>query len=618
MTNQIIDDFITHDDVWQKKEQNHHLLIVLTVIFLIIFGLLVFRAWKLQINMGGYFKDLASGNRLRRVFILPARGLIEDKNGKALAYNEPAYALVISPIDLSKDSKERLSSYDVIKQALNIDIKNDIEQALSQGSEDEINFTIDISQKEALILAEKWSNLKGISIQDSSRRKYVNDVSEILGYIGKIQAEEWPDLKSKNYLLYELIGKSGLETEYQDYLRGQPGAKEVEVDALGKAKRVLANNEPVAGDNLKLTLDYNLQKKAKEILQTKLVENNLTKGSLVALDPKTGGILALVSLPDFDNNVFMNPLAQEEVADILSNPNQPMFNRAIAGAYPSGSTIKPVMAAAALQDGVVNANTTLWCGGSLDVPNQYDPSIVYHYNENVSAGYGYTDVYKALAKSVNVFFYQIGGGYQGFKGLGVKAIDDYMKIFGLGTKTGLDLPGESDGLVPTPDWKQQNQNEPWYLGDTYNLSIGQGNLLVTPLQVARYTMAIANGGMLYTPYLLAGIVDPNGKIIKNFTPTGSKITISAENLQIVRDGMRQCVTDGSCNQLQSLNISSAGKTGTAEDPAHSESTHAWYTGFAPYEDPQIVVTVMLENAGQGYDFAEPVAKDLLAYWQNNR
>jgi len=314
----------------------------------------------------------------------------------------------------------------------------------------------------------------------------------------------------------------------------------------------------------------------------------------------------------------MNPLAQGEVADILSNPNQPMFNRAIAGAYPSGSTIKPVMAAAALQEGVINANTTLWCGGSLDVPNQYDPSIVYHYNENVSAGYGYTDVYKALAKSVNVFFYQIGGGYQSFKGLGVKAIDDYMKTFGLGTKTGLDLTGESDGLVPTPDWKQQNQNEPWYLGDTYNLSIGQGNLLVTPLQVARYTMAIANGGMLYAPHLLAGIIDPNGKIIKNFTPTSSKITISAENLQIIRDGMRQCVTDGSCNQLQSLNISSAGKTGTAEDPAHSESTHAWYTGFAPYEDPQIVVTVMLENAGQGYDFAEPVAKDLLAYWQNNR
>jgi penicillin-binding protein 2 len=612
------DDFTTKDDVWQTKDKNRHLLLKIILVILLIFGLLIFRAFWLQIAQGAYFKDLASGNRLRRIFILPARGAIVDKNNKRLAYNQPAFVLTVSPIDLSADSKNRDAIYATVKQALNLDIKDKVEVALTQGSQDEIDFPIDISQTQALILEEKWSNLNGITISDSYQRQYANDVANIMGYIGNIQADQWPNLQSKNYLLYELVGQAGLESQYQDYLRGQPGAKEAEVDAFGKIKRVLANNEPMAGNNLKLTLDYGLQEKAKQLLQAELQKDHLAKGSLVALNPKTGGVLAMVSLPDYNNNAFVSPNQQQEVSDILTNPDQPMFNRAISGLYPSGSTIKPVMASAGLQAGVINENTNLWCGGSLDVPNQYDPSIIYHYNENISAGYGYTDVKKALAKSVNVFFYQIGGGYQDFKGLGVKAIDDYMNIFGLGQKTGIDLPQESVGLVPTPDWKQKNQNEPWYLGDTYNLSIGQGNLLVTPLQVARYTMAIANGGTLYQPYLLQQLLDPSGKILKNFQPAGTKINISNDNLQIVQEGMRQCVTDGSCNQLQSLNITSAGKTGTAEDPAHSDEPHAWFTGFAPYEDPGIVVTVMAENAGQGYNVAEPVAKDLLTYWQDHR
>ena len=367
-----------------------------------------------------------------------------------------------------------------------------------------------------------------------------------------------------------------------------------------------------------MTLDYNLQKKAKEILFRKLSEKNLKKGSLVALDPKTGGVLAMVSLPDYDNNAFIEPNKQEEAVSYLQDENQPMFNRAAAGVYPSGSTIKPVIAAAALQENIVNENTNLFCGPSLDVPNQYDPEIVYHYNENKASGYGYTDVKKAIASSVNVFFYQIGGGYQDFKGLGANNLKKYMAMFGLGEKTGLDIPNESSGLIPTPQWKQQNQQEPWYLGDTYNLSIGQGNLLVTPLQVARYTMVIANWGTLYEPHFLDKIIDSQGKVIKTYAPTGTKINIDENNLRIVRQGMRQTVTDGSGNQLQSLKITSAAKTGTAEDPAHSDEPHSWFTSFAPYDDPGIVLTVMAENAGEGYDLAEPIAKELLEWWQDNR
>jgi penicillin-binding protein 2 len=338
----------------------------------------------------------------------------------------------------------------------------------------------------------------------------------------------------------------------------------------------------------------------------------------VALDPRTGGVLAMVSLPDYDNNIFVDPSKENQIASVLNSTDQPMFNRAIAGQYPSGSTIKPVVASAALQTGVINENTTLYCGSSIQVPNQYDPSVTYTYNENIAGGYGDTDVKKALAKSVNVFFYQIGGGNPntGFQGLGVENLDEYMKIFGLGAPTGIDLPQESSGLVPTPAWKQQNQDQPWYLGDTYNLSIGQGNLLVTPLQVARYTMALANGGTLYQPHLMDQILDPNGKVITTFKPTGSKVKISDSNLQIVREGMQQCVTAGSCNILQDLNITSAGKTGTAQDSV--DEPESWFTVFAPYDNPKIVLTVMVENAGEGYDIAEPIANQMLQYWQNNQ
>lgn len=612
-----IPDYLSRDDVWQSKDKIRPYTKWIFIFLGITFFLLFFRAWQLQITQGSYFKDLASGNRLRRIFVLAPRGSILDKNGKELAFNQSAFEVVIYPIDLSRDLEEREKVYEEVKQNLNLEIRNDVEKALALGSEDELNFAVDITQPQALILKEKWSKLKGLSIEDRFRRSYVEDLSHILGYVGKIQAEEWANLKDKGYLMFESLGKTGLEFYYQELLRGKMGAKEVEVDAFGKIKKVLAKREPVAGNNLKLTINYALQQKAKEILSRRLQENGNTKGSLVALDPKTGGILAMVSLPDYDNRLFVYPGRSNELADILMSPDQPMFNRAISGTYPSGSTIKPLVATAALQEGIIAPNTNLWCGGSLEVPNQYDPSIVYYFNENISSGYGYTDVYKALAKSVNVFFYQIGGGYKDFKGLGANLLKNYMTMFGLGNQSGIDLPQEAAGLIPTPEWKQKNQNEPWYLGDTYNLSIGQGNILVTPLQIARYIMAIANGGNLYQPHLLSQLLDKNGKVIKNFNPINTKLKVNGNNLQIIKDAMRQCVTSGSCDQLQGLKISSAGKTGTAEDAAHPKDPHSWFAGFAPFEDPEIVLTVMVENGGEGYTLAEPIAKELLEWWQDH-
>ncbi|MDD3773903.1 MAG: penicillin-binding protein 2 [Patescibacteria group bacterium] len=610
-------DYLSRDDVWQSKEKNRPYLKWIFLFLGLAFLLLLYRAWQLQIIQGAYYKDLASGNRLRRIFVLAPRGAILDKNDKELAFNQSSYAVVVSPVDLSRDPQEREKVYQAVSVDLNLDIKGDVEKALEQGSEDELNFAIDITQPQALILKEKWSKLTGVSVEDRFRRNYVADLSHILGYVGKIQAEEWAGLKDKGYLMFESLGKTGLEAYYQDLLRGEMGAKEVEVDAFGKIKKVLATREPKSGNNLKLTLNYALQQKAKEILARRLKDNDKIKGSLVALDPKTGGILAMVSLPDYDNRLFVNPGNSDQLADILMSPDQPMFNRAISGAYPSGSTIKPLIATAGLQEGVIGEYTTVVDDkGYLEIPNQYDPEIVYRFNDNKI--HGNVDVRSAIAQSCNVFFYTVGGGFGEIKGLGANLLNDYMKMFGLGAQSGIDLPGEAAGLIPTPEWKQKNQNEPWYLGDTYNLSIGQGNLLTTPLQIARYTMVIANNGNLYQPHFLNQILDENGKVIKNFTPVNSKLKIDENNLRIVREAMREAVLSGSGNQLQSLKISSAAKTGTAEDATHPEDPHSWFTSFAPYEDPGIVVTVMAENAGEGYDVAEPVAKELLEWWQDNR
>ncbi|MCD6194986.1 penicillin-binding protein 2 [bacterium] len=586
---------------------------VLVFLLLLFFLFLLFRVFHLQIAQSAYFQELASGNRLRRVYIVPPRGLILDRNDKKLAFNEAAFSLVISPLDFSQNPEERRNVYNQIKEELNLDIAQEVEKALDKNIKEEIVFLLDIERTKALILQEKWSLLKGVKIEERFKRKYTAGLSHILGYLGKITDEEWSVYKDKEYLFYEWVGKAGLEKEYQDELRGYPGGKEVEVDALGKIQKILAQKEAQPGANLKLYLDLDLQLKAREILERKLKDLNLKKGVVVALDPKTGGVLAMVSLPDYDNNLFLdhtNSLLQQ----VLTSLDHPLFNRVISGLYPSGSTIKPVVAAAALQEGIVGALSSFLCQGELTVPNQYDPSIVYHYKDWKT--HGIVDVRKAIAVSCNVFFYIVGGGYQDFRGLGAERLTKYFRFFGLGQKSGIDLPQELGGLIPTPDWKEKTKKEPWYLGDTYHLSIGQGDLLVTPLQVARYTMVIANGGWLYQPHLVKEILDAQGKKIKTITPEGEKLPVAESNLEIVREGMRQAVISGSANQLQSLSITSAGKTGTAEDPTGSGEPHSWFTCFAPYEDPRIVVTVMVEHGGEGYKVAEPIAKEILEFWQN--
>jgi penicillin-binding protein 2 len=321
----------------------------------------------------------------------------------------------------------------------------------------------------------------------------------------------------------------------------------------------------------------------------------VTRGALVALDPHDGAVLAAASLPAYDNNIFSGGVSSTVYQTLVQNPDQPLFPRAWAGTYPSGSTVKVVIAAAALAEKLITPHTSFLSTGGIRVGAWFFPDWS-------ASGHGVTDVRRAIAWSVNTFFYTVGGGHGSFSGLGVERLSAWMRKFGLGQKTGVDLPAEAEGFVPSPEWKEKTKGERWFVGDTYNLSIGQGDLLVTPLQVAVYSAAVANGGRKVTPHVAAdtNLADPPR-------------VIEAEVVDVVRLGMRECVATGSCRALSDLPFPVAGKTGTAQ--WHSEKkTHAWFTSFAPFDRPEVVVTVLLEEGGEGSSVAVPVAREVLNAW----
>jgi penicillin-binding protein 2 len=347
-----------------------------------------------------------------------------------------------------------------------------------------------------------------------------------------------------------------------------------------------------------------LQQAAERALQEGIDSARAKRGALVALNPQNGAVYALVSLPAFDNNDFSGGVSSTVYKALLENPDQPLFPRAWAGAYPSGSTVKIVNSVAALVEKIVTTKSTVFSTGGIRVGSWFFPDWK-------PDGHGTVNVRQAIAWSVNTFYYTIGGGYESIAGMGIETMTKWMRVFGLGSRTGIDIPGEGSGFVPSREWKEKTKKEPWYIGDTYNLSIGQGDLLVTPLQVAVYTAAIANGGFLVTPHIVHNIgSDGESQEIK---PDPRRIVDDQSAIETVRLGMRDAVMYGSARALSVLPFAAAGKTGTAQ--WHSEkNTHAWFTSFAPFEQPEIVVTVLIEEGGEGSSFAAPVAKNLLEEW----
>jgi len=588
---------------------------VSAVLIFFMFILAARTAW-LQIVKGSYYYSMAEGNRIRIERVEAQRGIIYDANHKPLVRNVANFLLYFVPADLPADNNELYGIISRTSQILGDQTPADIMEKISKVNRKSLEayqplFIADnIEYEKALKLYLESAGWKGVVLSNKTRRQYdlagSQSMSHILGYTGKISDEELKKAGNE-YLPIDYIGKIGIEYSYEDNLRGANGEKQIEVDALGKEKKILGQTQEQDGNNLVLSVDIDVQKKMEDLLMAALEKNHLTKGVALVMNPNTGEILASVSLPAYDNNDFAKGINAKEYADLIARPDQPLFNRAESGEYPSGSTIKPVMAAAALQEGVINENTSVLSTGGLKVGEWFFPDWK-------AGGHGVTNVKKALAESVNTFFYYIGGGYQDFKGLGLDRIIRYEKLFNLGAPLGVDLAGEANGFLPSAEWKEKVKGEKWYIGDTYHLSIGQGDITVTPLQIAEYTSFFANGGTLYRPHFVKEILDSQDKPVKEVQPEIiRKDFISDNNVEIVRSGMRQTVTAGSARSLSTLPVAVAGKTGTAQWST-KKPPHAWFTGFAPYDHPQIAFTILMEAGNEGSTVCVPVAKDFLQWY----
>lgn len=578
--------------------------------YIIILALVVLagRVFYLDYYQGNYYAEMARNNRIREIAIKAPRGRIYDKYGQVLATNVPSLDAIIVPSDLPKDEASRktmadqlagildLNSGSIQIQMDNLDLSS-ISPVLLKGN---------ITQDQALIVSERAEEFPGIEIDQTAIRSYDNSqvFSPIIGYDGKITQAE---LKMHpDYLMTDYIGKTGLEESYEKDLRGTYGATEVEVDSLGRVQKVLGVINPVPGDDLILNIDAGLQERLYNDLEAMLKQTKTTSAAAVAIDPQTGGVLAMVSIPSYDNNLFARGISGTDYQQLINDSNLPLLNRCIAGTYPPGSTIKPAIATGALSEGVITPSTIVnGLGGDLRVGSYNFPDWTAHAPSNVEM---------AIAQSNDVFFYTVGGGYGSIKGLGMDRMKKWDNLFGLGEPTGIDIPGEADGLIPSPAWKEKTFHQAWYIGDSYHAAIGQGYVLVTPLQLADYTAAVANGGTLYSPRLVSRIQESDGQSILVPSKIVRSGFVSPEIAQVVRDGMRMTVTTGTAQILKNMPIPVAGKTGTAQFGMHNEGENSWFTSFAPFDKPAIAMAVLVPGGGEGNTAALPVTQDALKWY----
>ncbi|MDD2807754.1 MAG: penicillin-binding protein 2 [Patescibacteria group bacterium] len=584
------------------------------------FGLVILasRTAYLQLFRGSYFSSVAEGNRIRINDLKAQRGIIYDANRVLLVENVPSKSLAIIPVDLPKVDSNLHNLATEISNIINKPVNEllDMMKAQSPYSYQPVIIQENLTDDQAILVRILSGKFTGITLRTNNTRHYLEttqdeSLSHILGYEGKINPDILDEYLAKGYLIDDYIGKAGVEMSYENLLKGSNGREQVEVDAVGETKELLASDKPQSGKNLVLTIDSELQQVAEDSLKKALKSADKKKGTVIVMNPNNGALLAMVSLPAYDNNLFSKGIDQNTFSQLINDPNQPLFSRAISGQYPSGSTIKMIMGAAALQEGVINESTTFNSVGGIRVGQWFFPDWK-------AGGHGLTNIIKALAESVNTFFYIIGGGYNDFTGLGIEKMKEYAEKFNLNKPLGIDLPNEASGFYPDPVWKEKTKNEQWYIGDTYHAAIGQGDVLVTPLQVAEYTSFFANGGTLYQPHVLGSILDSDNKLVRSFeTKVLGNNFISSKNIDIIRRGLRQGVLAGSSKRLGTLPFTVASKTGTAEF-ADAKEPHAWMTAFAPYEKSQIVVTVLVEEGVEGSTVAVPVAYDILNWWGQNR
>jgi penicillin-binding protein 2 len=608
---------------------------LLYLVMAIAFGALSIRLLQMQVFGTSEYRLRAEGNRIRVETTAPYRGLIFDRNGRQLVENVPVWSVKLVPAELPAERQREV--FDALQSLLGVPVY-EIEQKVRAVRESADPFQsvlikTEVDQKTALILKERRLSLPGVETRYETTRvyRYGDVLGHVLGYTGRMSEDEIDTYRAQGYAVFERVGKAGVELTYESVLRGSPGRRQVEVDATGKEVREIAEEAAKPGANLVLSIDAELQKAVRSILGDSVGGLDSRKAVAMVMDVHTGEILASVSLPSYDNNLFSYRVDDAEYAKLLNNPKKPLLDHGIAEKFAPGSTFKLVTAAAALQEGVSTTRTTITSRGSLSVPREYDPSIkdiFPDWHPNLGA----LDFYRGIAMSSDVYFYCLAGGHCAPEfpgdGVGNERLARYARMFGFGEPTGIDLPGETDGLVGEALWlKRATKGEQqWYVGDTFNMGIGQGYIEATPLQVLRMTATIANGGYLLEPRVVREVRDTAGNPVRPAQPEiVRRVDVDPRHLQAIRDAMRAAVTQGTADKAAVPGVAVAGKTGTAEFGTRvgagsvygKYKEHGWMVAFGPFEDPEIAVVVFQEE-GSGASTAAPTAGRILDYYFNQR
>lgn len=593
------------DSDWFSKRLSVGLTVVIAA-----FVVLIARLLFLQVVKGGELRRLSEINSIRLRSVDAPRGLIYDAHNRIIADNRPSYNLSITVKDANPLERtiEKLSRYAGIDEA---QLWESLEKAKGTPAFKPVLLKPDIGRDAlAAIEVNRW-DLPGIQVNVSPRRDYIfsPSLSHLVGYMGEISVEE---LKNKIYSdckSGDFIGKYGIERAREDWLRGKRGGQQVEVNATGQVVRVLNTVDATPGHNIVLSIDQSLQLTAEQLLADKA-------GAAVAVDPSTGQVLAMASSPEFDQNAFISGMSHDTWNALISDPQHPLENKAIQAEYPPASTYKIIVAAAGLEEGVIDEDTSYFCPGFLRFGNRT-------YRCWKKWGHGEVNVLKALSESCDVFFYKVG------LELGVDRLAWYANAFGLGEPTGVDLDHEADGLIPTAQWKKKRTGVSWQKGETLSVAIGQGFNLVTPLQMAMVVAAIGNGGIRYRPMIVKTIRTADGRTIYESAPEVlGRLPISQSNLWLVREGLFKAVNDrhGTAWRSRLEGMAMSGKTGTAQVAGRRENAtggdsdwgtikdHAWFVAYAPREDPRIAVSVMIEHGEHGSSAAAPVAAEMIRFY----
>ena len=563
-------------------------IIVLLTVIAGLLGVLALRLWQVQIVQGEYFLRLSEENRLRVTSVAAPRGLIVDRRGRPVVVNRPAFTVSLMPMELRRPHEEVA----VVARLLGLDPAA-VDQQLVEGRDRPfapVRLRRDVPKEIIAAIEESRMDLPGVLVEVEPVRQYpYKDLAaHLLGYIGEINDRELRQLRAQGYEAGELIGKEGAERTYDRYLRGRNGEIQAEVDALGRPLRTLATIPAVAGDTVVLGLDLDVQQAAEAALGDRL-------GTVVAMDPRDGTIVAYVSHPAFDPNLFAAGIKAAAWNQLLHDPRQPLLDRARMWGYPTGSVFKIVTASAALDLGLVNPESRFSCPGYYNLGGR-----TWHDHE----AHGNLNFLDAIAESCNVVFWTVS------RPVGPVHLAEYARSYGMGQATGIDLPEESPGVMPDPEWKQRTYHEAWYGGDTLNTAVGQGYVLATPLQVARMIAGVANSGELVTPHVATEIRSPDGRTqFRIAPPPARRVRVTAQTMVVLRAGLAAVVTRGTAASIQIPGLAVAGKTGTAES-MHGKP-YAWFAGYAPAGAPTLAVVAMVENAGYGAEFAAPIVRRVL-------